>query len=250
MSLFTCGDIFLVTGASSGIGQSIALALNEAGATVLANGRNMAALDELREICANPANMLPAPRNLAENLDELPKWLAALAAEHGRLKGLACAAGITYNAPMSFYDMGKAREIFDICCHAPLKMGGAFCGRKINAGAGSAIVFIAAAASLEPNPGQGMYAAAKAALAAGARCLSKECARQGVRVNCVSPGLVDTPMMEATARQLGQAFLDRERELYPLGFGKPEDVANLAVFLLSEKSRWLSGQNIPLTGGR
>ena len=95
-----------------------------------------------------------------------------------------------------------------------------------------------------------MYGAAKAALVTAARCLSKEIAPRGLRVNCISPGLVDTPMMRATVEQLGEEFLERERGAYPLGLGMPEDVAHLAAFLLSDKARWLTGQNILLSGGR
>lgn len=243
-------QLFLVTGASSGIGRSIALKLNEMGATVLANGRNIERLEETIKLAQFPGKIKPVARDLAEDMAGIPKWLAQLAAENGKLRGLVCSAGITYNAPMSFYDIAKARQIFDICCHSPLKLGSAFCGRRVNAGAGSAIVFIAAAAALDPNPGQGMYAAAKAALVGGARCMAKEAAPHKIRVNCISPGLVDSPMMEATVKQLGDGFLAREIGQYPLGIGTPADVAELAIFLLSDRSRWLTGQNIPLTGGR
>ena len=243
-------QVFLVTGASSGIGRSIALKLNKFGAIVLANGRNIERLEETVAMADFPANMKPVVRDLAQDMDDIPKWLSLLAAKNGKLRGLACSAGITYNAPMSFYDISKARQIFDICCHSPLKLGSAFCGRRVNAGDGSSIMFIAAAAALDPNPGQGMYAAAKAALVGGARCMAKEAAPHKIRVNCISPGLVDSPMMDATVRQLGPEFMEREKTLYPLGIGAPDDVGELALFLLSAKSRWLTGQNIPLTGGR
>lgn len=248
--LFEQEDLFLVTGASSGIGRAIALALNEAGATVLANGRNTEALADTARLARRPEAMRLLPYDLALHLKELPAWLASLAKEHGRLRGLACAAGITANAPMSFYNPDKAVKIFDICCHAPLILGGAFCGRKINRGPGSAALFIAAAAAIDPNPGQGMYAAAKAGLVAGAKCLAKEAAGQKVRVNCISPGLVEGPMMDATVRELGERFLEREKTLYPLGFGRPEDVAKAALFMLSSQSSWLTGQNMLLSGGR
>lgn len=250
MTTFKAEQRILVTGASSGIGRAIALLLNERGATVLANGRDMERLEQVRNASSEPSRMLLAPRHMTEDMDSLPAWLKGLSRQFGPLHGLACSAGATWNAPMALYDIARARQLFDLCCHAPLMLGGAFCDRRANTGAGAAIVYIAAAAAVAPNPGQGAYGAAKAALIAGAACLAKEAAPRGVRVNCISPGLVQGPMMDATVQQLGRSFLEKEQALYPLGFGKPQDVAGMAAFMLSQEAAWLTGQNIMLSGGR
>ncbi len=250
MTTFSAAQRILVTGASSGIGRAIALLLNERGATVLANGRDMERLEQVRTACADPSRMLLAPRDMTADMESLPAWLKGLSRQFGPLHGLVCSAGATWNAPMALYDLAKVRQLFDLCCHAPLLLGGAFCDRRANTGAGAAIVFIAAAAAVAPNPGQGAYGAAKAALVSGAVCLAKEAAPRGVRVNCISPGLVQGPMMDATVEQLGQSFLEKEQPLYPLGFGKPQDVASMAAFMLSQEASWLTGQNIMLAGGR
>ena len=250
MTTFSAAQRILVTGASSGIGRAIALLLNERGATVLANGRDMERLEQVRTACADPSRMLLAPRDMTADMESLPAWLKGLSRQFGPLHGLVCSAGATWNAPMALYDLAKVRQLFDLCCHAPLLLGGAFCDRRVSTGAGAAIVFIAAAAAVAPNPGQGAYGAAKAALVSGAVCLAKEAAPRGVRVNCISPGLVQGPMMDATVEQLGMSFLEREQPLYPLGFGKPQDVASMAAFMLSQEASWLTGQNIMLAGGR
>lgn len=250
MTTFSAAQRILVTGASSGIGRAIALLLNERGATVLANGRDMERLEQVRTACADPSRMLLAPRDMTADMESLPAWLKGLSRQFGPLHGLVCSAGATWNAPMALYDLAKVRQLFDLCCHAPLLLGGAFCDRRANTGAGAAIVFIAAAAAVAPNLGQGAYGAAKAALVSGAVCLAKEAAPRGVRVNCISPGLVQGPMMDATVEQLGMSFLEREQPLYPLGFGKPQDVASMAAFMLSQEASWLTGQNIMLAGGR
>ena len=250
MTTFSAAQRILVTGASSGIGRAIALLLNERGATVLANGRDMERLEQVRNASSDPSRMLVAPRDMTADMESLPAWLKGLSRQFGPLHGLVCSAGATWNAPMALYDLAKVRQLFDLCCHAPLLLGGAFCDRRANTGAGAAIVFIAAAAAVAPNPGQGAYGAAKAALVSGAVCLAKEAAPRGVRVNCISPGLVQGPMMDATVEQLGQSFLEKEQPLYPLGFGKPQDVASMAAFMLSQEASWLTGQNIMLAGGR
>lgn len=249
MTLFSVKDTFLVTGASSGIGRAIALELCAQGARVIANGRDEEKLSGTREAAAFPENIIPAARDLSRDMAGLPNWLLKLAREFGPLRGLALAAGRTHNAPLSYYDMERANQIFDICCHAPLKLAGSFARKQVYAPPAS-IVFIAAAAALDPNPGQGIYAAAKGGLIAGANCLAKEFAPKKIRVNCISPGLVEGPMLDGTVRLLGRQFLEREEKMYPLGLGRPENVGALAVFLLSEKSAWLTGQNIVQTGGR
>ena len=94
------------------------------------------------------------------------------------------------------------------------------------------------------------YAAAKGGIIGMTQDLAAYMAPYGVRVNCISPGLVQGPMMDATVEQLGQSFLEKEQPLYPLGFGKPQDVASMAAFMLSQEASWLTGQNIMLAGGR
>jgi NAD(P)-dependent dehydrogenase (short-subunit alcohol dehydrogenase family) len=147
------------------------------------------------------------------------------------------------------YDPAQARALFDLCFHAPLLLARGLLDRR-NCLPGASLVFIAAAAAVSPNKGQAVYGAAKAALVCAARCLSREVAPRGIRVNCISPGLVRTPMLEETLALLGEDFLETEEPLYPLGLGRPEDVAGLAAFLLSPSGRWVTGQNWILDGGR
>lgn len=250
MIAFSAGDIVLVTGASSGIGRATALLLNRLGATVLASGRSRERLEAMRAECVNPARIHLEPLDLCANLDGLPAWVSELRARYGKLRGLAFCAGQTWNLPMSQFSAEAGRLAFDVCCLAPLLTARGFCDRRNCTGAGAAIVFVAAAAACEPNPGQGAYGAAKAGLVCAARCLSKEVAPRKIRVNCVSPGLVATPMMEETVRELGDDFVRREEAAYPLGFGQPENVADTVAFLLSDAAGWMTGQNLLLSGGR
>lgn len=250
MISFNPDQRILVTGASSGIGQAVALLLNILGATVIAHGRDVSRLNALQTRVQYPERLHTVTRELTEKMDDLPSWVLGVSREYGPLSGLAFCAGQTWNSPMQAWDVGTARAAFDLCCHAPLLVARGFCDRRTNTGAGASAVFVAAAAGIDPNPGQGMYGAAKAALITGVRCLAKEIAGRGLRANCVSPGLVATPMMDATVHQLGTDFLERETACYPLGLGKADDVAHMVAFLLSEKTRWMTGQNILLAGGR
>src|SRR5690606_18618757 len=94
--------------------------------------------------------------------------------------------------------------------------------------------------------GVAAYSGTKAALIAISRCLSMEVSKHRIRSNCLSPALVETPMFEGTSQVVGN--LDKELRSYPLGVGKPEDVANATVFLLSDASRWITGTTIVMGG--
>jgi NAD(P)-dependent dehydrogenase (short-subunit alcohol dehydrogenase family) len=249
LAAFTAGDRILITGASSGIGAAIALRCNGLGATVIACGRDTKRLQAVRNGSAAPERFHPERRELSDAADALPAWVGELREKYGKFGGLVCAAGKTLTAPFMLYDPLEARELFDLLCHVPLTLARAVLDRR-NSRSGCAVVFIAAAAASAPNRGQSVYGAAKAALACAARCMAKELAPRGARVNCISPGLVRTPMLDETVALLGEDFLREEEPLYPLGLGRPEDVADLAAFLLSSAGRWITGQNWMLDGGR
>jgi NAD(P)-dependent dehydrogenase (short-subunit alcohol dehydrogenase family) len=239
----------LVTGASSGIGAAIALLCNSLGATVIAGGRSREKLEKVKARAAHPDFFYPEPGDLTIDMDTLPLWVQTLRERYGKFSGAAFAAGKTLTAPFMLYDQAQARELFDLLFHAPLTLAKAVADRR-NCLPSASIIFIAAAASIAPNKGQTIYGAAKAALVCAARCMGKELAPRGIRVNCISPGLVRTPMLEETLSLLGEDFLQQEEPLYPLGFGRPEDVAGLAAFLLSSAGRWVTGQNWLIDGGR
>lgn len=240
----------LVTGASSGIGEATALHLNSLGHTVIAHGRDMDKLEKLRMRAPAPLRVHLEARDLLADMAGLHGWVCDLRSRYGRLGGLLFAAGQTATMPFMQYDHASALRFFDLLCHVPLMVAKAVCDRRNCVEHGLSLVFVASAAAVAPNKGQLIYGAAKAALVCGARCMSKELASRGIRANCISPGLVKTPMLKETAEELGQAFLQKEELLYPLGLGEPGDVAELAAFLLSPASRWLTGQNIILDGGR
>ncbi len=240
----------LVTGASSGIGAAIALRLNSFGARVIASGRKAEKLESVRKQAPFPELFYPEPKDLLADIANLDQWVSLLVARYGRLAGLAFAAGITETSPFLAYEYTSGVKLFDLLVHAPLMVAKGASLRKNHLAESFSIVFIAAAAAVSPNKGQMLYGAAKAALVCAARCMAKELAAQNIRVNCISPGLVKTRMLDETVELLGENFITREESLYPLGFGEPEDVANMAAFLLSPATKWVTAQNILVDGGR
>jgi NAD(P)-dependent dehydrogenase (short-subunit alcohol dehydrogenase family) len=249
MISFRAEQVILVTGASSGIGEAVALELNSLGATVIASGRSRERLEANKNRCAHPERFHSEPLDLTADMEALPAWIKDLRQRHGKLSGLAHAAGISRTSPLREYDLASAQAMFDLLFHAAMLLAKGFADRRNNVGQGAAMVFISAASALVPMPSLLIYAAAKGALATAARCMSKELAAQGIRVNCVSPALVKTPMQREYADLLGpDAFAEVERS-YPLGLGEPDDVAGAVAYLLSSKAKWITGQNMLLSGG-
>ena len=112
---------------------------------------------------------------------------------------------------------------------------------------GGSILFVASIAAHVGVAGVGAYSGTKAALIAMARCLAMEVCKRGIRVNCLAPGLANTPLLEQ-ARKCTAAF-DEQLKRYPLGIGEPEDIANATVFMLSPASRWVTGSTLVMDGG-
>lgn len=232
------GKTVAIVGASGGLGTACVQTCREAGARVLSCGRNAERLRPLAETGAEPAI-----------LDmELPESFAAWAAALPALDGLVFAAGIALSRPFSMTEASHWEQITRVNVSGPmLALRAILRAKKISQG--GTVVFIGSIAALRGAVGYTAYAACKGALVAGVRALALELAPQGLRANVVSPGLITTPMTEALAHQQTKAESDRYASRYPLGPGNPADVAHAVRFLLSDASRWMTGQNIVMDGG-
>jgi NAD(P)-dependent dehydrogenase (short-subunit alcohol dehydrogenase family) len=120
---------------------------------------------------------------------------------------------------------------------------------KQNRAETASVVFISSVAALKGQPSLIAYAASKGALISVTRTLAAELAREQIRVNCICPGLVETDMAAQTRALLPASNFDEIQRSYPLDFGRPEDVAHTAAFLLSDASRWTTGTVQVLDGG-
>lgn len=247
--MFTASQTILITGASSGIGRAIALECNAQGATVLACGRDEMKLAACRDAAHAPERFISIRRDLLENMEEIPLWVREVSKQYGKLWGMVCAAGEGLMDSMQAYSLENARWHFDLNFHAPMLLAKGFCDRRVNV-KGGALLVVSSASAVFPEKGHLVYGAAKAALMAAAKSISQEVAPRGLRVHCLSPGIVDTPMQKQAEELMGPDYRANQLREYPLGFGRPEDVAYMAAFLLSEKAAWVTGQNFVLAGGR
>ena len=143
-------------------------------------------------------------------------------------------------------EQDDVQHVMEANFNAPVLLQAALLQEKKIA-AGASIVFIASAAATMPSVGNAIYSASKAATIAYAKCLAQELANRKIRVNCISPAMVwtDLALVGATEEQLREA-----EQAYPLRrYAQPEDIAPMAVYLLSEESSWVTGSNFELTGG-
>lgn len=235
------GKTILVTGASSGIGQSIAVLCSKMGAHVVITGRDLIRLSDTREQMVGTDH-----KALTVDLNDVDA-VKCFVSELPKLDGVIHCAGIGSRVTCKNIERKDIEKVFQINTFAPILLQKTLLEeKKINKEA--SIVFIASMASQHPSAGNAVYSASKGAIIAYAKVLAVELANRLIRVNCISPAMVWTPLV--TADGINQEILEEDQRKYLLKrYGKPEDVANLAVFLLSPASSWMTGSNVELTGG-
>ena len=245
MPTFSAEQFYIVTGASSGIGRETALLLNELGASVIAIARNEQRLTQMKAEAKFPENMFIEIKDLAENIENLPKYVKSLKEKYTKFSGLVYCAGMGELIPMLLLEYEELKKLFDINYYSPLFMIKGLADRRNNIGNGCSIVAISSIAALCSDKGHCAYAGSKAALCASLKSMAKELANTRIRLNCILPSNIKTPMTAIG----GENYEESQMHLYPFGFGSPIDVANLAIFLLSDKSKFISGQNYVLDSG-
>lgn len=236
------GKTVLVTGASSGIGKATAVACSKMGATVFITARNTERLDDTLS-CLDGIGHKVIAADLAsqEQIDNL-------AAEVTELDGIVHCAGIGDRTLLKMAREKDIERVMKANFDGPVLLQRALLKKK-KVKASSSIVFIASRAPFAPAPGNGLYAASKAALIAYAKVLGLELANQLIRVNCICPAMVWTELVRRDAELTGADYHEAEKS-YPLKrYGNPEDIANLVIYLLSDASSWMTGSCIDITGG-
>lgn len=240
MPLFSKENIIAVTGASSGIGRAVCINLVNEGATVIGIARNLKHLEETKALCSAPESFHIEQKDLSDDISHLDVYVKELKDKYGKLTGLAYCAGAMLLKPTAATSYEESKNLFDINYFAPLMMMKGFVDKRNNIGRGATAVAIASAEAFLKEKGLCIYSATKAALRTSLAVLAKENAQKEIRINTVSPSDIKTPM--TMNENMVQIRADREK-IYPLGYGEPENVASLVVFLLSSKSKWITAQD-------
>ena len=235
------GKTILITGASSGIGKSTAIAVSKMGGRVIATGRNRSRLQNTLDLMEGDENRIEIA-DLTNSEDVVD--LASIVPD---LDGIVHCAGIGHTLPTKMVTGEEIDKVMHANFYSAVLLQAALLSRrKIKRSA--SIVFVASKAAEFPSVGNSIYSATKGALISYSRCLALELAPRNIRVNCICPAMVWTDLIlqnEVTDDQLKSS-----EQSYPLKrFGKPDDVANLAIYLLSDASSWMTNSCIDITGG-
>ena len=237
------GKCAVVTGGASGIGAAIATRLAGEGAAVSIWDHDAAALAAARGALARGHGVVV---NVAD-AEAVERAAAATAEALGRIDVLIASAGITGpNMPVWEYPIAEWLKVFDVDVH-----GLFYCNRAVvplmRARNYGRIVNIASIAGKEGNPNAAAYSAAKAAVIGLTKSLGKELAKTGIRVNCVTPAAVETPIF----KQMTDAQIAFMKEKIPTGrFGSLDEVAALVCWLASEECSFATGAVFDVSGGR
>lgn len=240
------GKTILVTGASSGIGQVTAIELAQRGARVVLSGRDQLRLDSTRARMVGNDHGIEV-FDLAQ-LDQLDPWMSKIAAQHGRLDGLVHCAGIAALQLARMSTVKTWERLLKVNVIAAGQLVAAYRQPDVAASTGS-IVFISSVTGLVGDRGLSAYSATKGAIIALTRSLALEFAADGLRVNCVAPGQVRTPMADQTHRFMTPEQIAALESRHPLGFGEPEDVARAIAFLMMPSAKWITGTTLVVDGG-
>lgn len=240
------GKTIVITGASSGIGKAAAIYLSSLGANCVLIGRDPAKLDQVSRACAG------ATLVLSEDLSDFSNYTAIadrIIAVFGPVHGLVHSAGIDQTIPLQQLRTQDLQSIFDINVFAAIQLSGVLTKKKYKADHQS-VVIVSSVMGIVGNKGLTSYSATKGAIVAMVKSMALELAQKGVRVNAVSPGHIsDSEMAILKESRLPEEANQRIREAHPLGLGTTLDVAHAIRFLLSDESRWMTGQNLVIDGG-
>jgi NAD(P)-dependent dehydrogenase (short-subunit alcohol dehydrogenase family) len=245
------GKVALITGGGTGIGRAIALAFAREGASVAVAGRR---LEKLREVIGEIQKQGGA--GLAMECDvtraaEVARAIKGTVERFGRLNVLVNNAGTLHASTVEGISEEEWDRLMTVNVKGPFLMSRAVLPEFRKCG-GGAIVNIGSVLGLFAVKDRAAYCASKGGVTMLTKAMALDHAHEKIRVNCICPSVVETDLVKGIFNETeqGQAMLKARLATIPLGrLGRPEDVAEMAVYLASEESSWLTGAAIPLDGG-
>ena len=240
------GKVAVISGGNSGIGLAIAQRFVKEGAHVFIIARRQEALDKAVKLIGPNVSAIPADLAKLEDIDRVAEVVRRA---KGNVDVIVANAGITEQVPLPEITPEHYARTFDLNCRAPL-----FLVQKMlpMMGRGGSIVLVSSAMHYMGLANHSTYAATKAALRSYSRTWAAEFKDSGIRANTLSPGPVDTPIMDSQATTPEEAAAIREmyaNYVPMLRLGRSEELANAALFLASDESSFMTGSDMVVDGG-
>ena len=236
------GKTILITGASSGIGRATAIECSKMGATCIITARSKERLQETYEMLDGSENR-QIIAELTNNDD-----LGSLVATVGKIDGVVLCAGKGKTLPVLFSTREEFDDIYNVNFFSQVELLRLLTKKKCLTTNSSVVVISSIGGTYRFSPGNAIYGSSKAALKSMVQFYAIELATKKIRVNGICPGMVETPLISGGT--LSKEQLDADKARYPLKrYGKPEEVAHGAIYLLSEASSWITGQSLVIDGG-
>jgi NAD(P)-dependent dehydrogenase (short-subunit alcohol dehydrogenase family) len=240
--------VILVTGASSGIGRSCAIVLSKLGAKVIVQGRNemelKATLDQMKNQSIHEEIVFDF-----SNFEEIEEKFKSVLNKFGKIDGLVHCAGISSTTPIRVLNASKMDAFFKINVISGIQLIKLLSKTQYVNEKGASYVLISSIMGHVGEVGKTIYSASKGALLSASKSMDLELAPKKIRVNCVSPGVILTPINLNQSYTQTEESLEETSNLHSLGLGKVEDIAHAAAYLLSDAAKWVTGTNIMVDGG-
>jgi NAD(P)-dependent dehydrogenase (short-subunit alcohol dehydrogenase family) len=233
----------LLTGATSGIGLEALKRFLDDKNKVFAVARDFSKISNL--LALHLDNIVPITFDLKET-ENIEKIFNNLADE--KFDALIHCAGIEETTPLTLYSPAKIKNIYEINVFAGIELLRHFTKKKYS-NDGASAVFVSSVMGVLGQPGKIGYCSTKSAILGMVKASALEFAKRKIRVNAVLPGVINTPMTQNLFNQISAENIEEIKSMHPLGIGEVSDVVPTIEFLISAKSRWITGQNFIIDGG-
>jgi NAD(P)-dependent dehydrogenase (short-subunit alcohol dehydrogenase family) len=235
----------LLTGATSGIGLETLKSLLDDKNKVFAVARDFSKIPNLLELHSD--SIVPITFDLKET-ENIVKIFNEINLVDEKLDALIHCAGIEETIPLTLYSPAKIKNIYAINVFAGIELLRHFTKKKYS-NDGASAVFVSSVMGVLGQPGKIGYCSTKSAVLGVVKASALEFAKRKIRVNAVLPGVVNTPMTQNLFTQISAENAEEIKAMHPLGIGEVSDVVPTIEFLISAKSRWITGQNFIIDGG-
>ena len=236
----------VITGASSGIGKQCAIMCSRLGANVILISRNEEKLNEVTGLLPGRSIHYAQDISLYDSLDGI---ISDSVSKMGKISGFIHSAGVELTLPLNVLKPDNYTKAFSVNVISAFEIARRISHKKNLSESGASFVFISSIMSDYGQAGKIGYCSSKGALVAGARAMALELASKNIRVNCISPAVVETEMSQKLFESLGEDARQDIIKMHPLGIGHPQDIANGCAFLISDASKWITGINLHIDGG-